>query len=101
IWSCYVEERSDLEEFGPRLAAFEAACVAVGRDPATIGKSAGILVEPTSVTGAAEALASPVRGSAEEITDALRAFGAGGFTHVEAPVGEEALATNAACHDRA
>jgi alkanesulfonate monooxygenase SsuD/methylene tetrahydromethanopterin reductase-like flavin-dependent oxidoreductase (luciferase family) len=83
IWSWYVEERSDLEEFGPRLAAFEAACVAVGRDPATIGKSAGIVVEPTSVTGAADVLATPVRGSAEEIADGFRAFGAGGFTHLE------------------
>ena len=53
-WSWYVEERSDTEEFGPRLDALEAMCVELGRDPATIGKSAGILVEPTSVTGAAE-----------------------------------------------
>ena len=83
IWSWYVEERSDLAEFGPRLAALEAACVEVDRDPATIGKSAGIIVEPTSVTGAAEVLAVPVRGSAEEIADGLRAFGAGGFTQVE------------------
>jgi len=83
IWSWYVEERSDLEEFGPRLAAFEAACVAVGRDPATIGKSAGIIVEPTSITGAAEVLGTPVRGSAEEIADGLRAFRAGGFTQIE------------------
>ena len=49
IWSWYVQERSDLVEFGPRLAALEAACVEVGRDPATIGKSAGIVVEPTVV----------------------------------------------------
>jgi len=83
IWSWYVEERSDLEEFGPRLAAIEAACEAIGRDPATIGKSAGIVVEPTSTTGAAEVLATPVRGSAEEIADAFRAFGAGGFTQIE------------------
>jgi alkanesulfonate monooxygenase SsuD/methylene tetrahydromethanopterin reductase-like flavin-dependent oxidoreductase (luciferase family) len=83
IWSWYVEERSDLEEFGPRLAAFEAACVEVGRDPATIGKSAGILVEPTSVSGAAEVLGTPIRGAAEEIADGLRAFRTGGFTHLE------------------
>ena len=82
-WSWYVEERSDLEEFGPRLAALEAACVAVDRDPATIGKSAGIIVEPTPITGAADALAAPLRGSAEEIADGLRAFRAGGFTQVE------------------
>ncbi len=83
IWSWYVEERSDLAEFAPRLAALEAACLEVGRDPASIGRSAGIIVEPTDVTGAAEELATPVRGSAEEIAEALRAFHAGGFTQIE------------------
>ncbi|GAC1663709.1 MAG: LLM class F420-dependent oxidoreductase [Candidatus Limnocylindrales bacterium] len=83
IWSWYVEERSDLVEFGPRLAALEAACIDVGRDPATIGKSAGIVVEPTSATGAAEVFGAPLHGSAEEIADGLRAFQAGGFTQIE------------------
>ena len=83
IWSWYVEERSDLDEFGPRLAAFEAACEAMGRDPASVGKSAGIVVESTSMSGAAEVLAVPVRGSADEIADAFRAFRAAGFTQLE------------------
>ncbi len=83
IWSWYVEERSDLAEFGPRLAAIEAACVEVGRDPATIGKSAGIVVEPTSFTGAADVLGTPLSGSAEEIAEGLRSFGTAGFTQVE------------------
>jgi len=83
IWSWYVNERSDMEELGPRLEALEAMCVEVGRDPATIGRSAGILVEPTAVTGAAEALAVPLRGSADEIADGIRTFRDGGFTQVE------------------
>jgi alkanesulfonate monooxygenase SsuD/methylene tetrahydromethanopterin reductase-like flavin-dependent oxidoreductase (luciferase family) len=83
IWSWYVEERSDLAAFAPRLAALEAACRELGRDPASIGRSAGILVEPTPITGAADAMAVPLRGSAEEIADGLRAFGAGGFTQIE------------------
>jgi alkanesulfonate monooxygenase SsuD/methylene tetrahydromethanopterin reductase-like flavin-dependent oxidoreductase (luciferase family) len=83
IWSWYVEERSDLTEFGPRLAALEAACVEVGRDPATIGKSAGVVVEPTSITGSEAVLGKPIRGSTAQITDALRAFGAAGFTNLE------------------
>src|SRR5205823_14568494 len=83
IWSWYVEERSDLDEFAPRLAAFEKACVDIGRDPKTVGKSAGIIVEPTSFTGAAAVLGKPIRGSTEEIADGLRAFQAGGFTHIE------------------
>ena len=83
IWSWYVNERSDLTEFGPRLAALEAACVEVGRDPATIGKSAGIVVEPTAFTGSEAVFGPPVRGSAQEIADAFRAFGAAGYTNLE------------------
>ena len=83
IWSWYVEERSDLTEFGPRLAAMLAACEAAGRDPATIGRSAGIIVEPTQVTGAADVMGAPVRGSAEEIADAFRAFGLAGYSQLE------------------
>jgi alkanesulfonate monooxygenase SsuD/methylene tetrahydromethanopterin reductase-like flavin-dependent oxidoreductase (luciferase family) len=83
IWSWYVEERSDLSEFRPRLEALEAACLAGGRDPATIGRSAGIIVEPTSVTGAEKVVGTPVAGSADQIADGIRAFGAAGFTQVE------------------
>jgi alkanesulfonate monooxygenase SsuD/methylene tetrahydromethanopterin reductase-like flavin-dependent oxidoreductase (luciferase family) len=83
IWSWYVNERSDLAEFGPRLAALEAACVDVGRDPATIGKSAGIVVEPTSLTGSEAIFGPPVRGEAEEIADAFRTFAGAGYTNLE------------------
>jgi len=91
IWSWFAEERSDLLELGPRLAAFEAACVDAGRDPATVGKSAGIVVEPTSISGS-EALGTPIRGSAVEIADVLRAFGAAGFTNLEIIVSPPTLA---------
>ena len=83
IWSWYVEERSDLTEFGPRLEALLAACDAAGRDPATIGRSAGIVVEPTAVTGAADVIGVPVRGTPEEIADAFRSFFRAGFTQLE------------------
>jgi alkanesulfonate monooxygenase SsuD/methylene tetrahydromethanopterin reductase-like flavin-dependent oxidoreductase (luciferase family) len=92
IWSWFAEERSDLAELGPRLAALEAACVDVDRDPATIGKSAGIVVEPTSVSGP-DALGTPIRGSAAEIAEVLRGFGAAGFTNVEVIVSPPSLAT--------
>ena len=82
-WSWYVEERSDLTEFGPRLEALLAACDAADRDPATIGRSAGIVVEPTAVTGAADVIGVPVRGTPEEIADAFRAFFRAGFSQLE------------------
>jgi alkanesulfonate monooxygenase SsuD/methylene tetrahydromethanopterin reductase-like flavin-dependent oxidoreductase (luciferase family) len=91
IWSWFAEERSDLTELAPRLAALEAACVEVDRDPATIGKSAGVVIEPTSVKGG-DALGVPIRGSATEIADALRGFGAAGFTNIEVIVSPPTLA---------
>jgi len=91
-WSWYVEERSDLTEFGPRLATMVAACEAAGRDPATIGRSAGIIVEPTAVTGAAGVIGVPVSGPAEQIADAIRSFGKAGFTQVEALIWPPTLA---------
>ena len=45
-----------------------------------VGKSAGIIVEPTSFTGATEVLGTPIKGSEEEIAAGLRKFGVGGFT---------------------
>jgi alkanesulfonate monooxygenase SsuD/methylene tetrahydromethanopterin reductase-like flavin-dependent oxidoreductase (luciferase family) len=83
IWSWFVEERSDIAEFAPRLAALVAACEDAGRDPDTIGKSAGVVVEPTSIGGSEAEFGSPIRGSAEAIADRLRSFGAAGFTNLE------------------
>ena len=83
IWSCYAEERSDVAELGPRVAALEAACAETGRDPATIGRSAGIDVAPGSGPGAAGVPKGAITGSAEEIADACRALHAAGYTHLE------------------
>ena len=44
IRSWYVEVGSDVADFALVLSALEAMCVEVGRDPATIGRSAGIVV---------------------------------------------------------
>lgn len=92
IWSWYVQERSDLVEFGPRLSALEAACGEVGRDPATIGKSAGVVVEPTSFSGSEAVFGLPIRGTAREIADACRAFGTAGYTNLELLVWPPTLA---------
>ena len=69
-WSWFAEKRSDLDEFVPLLDALSVACAEVGRDPATIGRSAGIVVEPTPVTGSEQRdFGVPIRGSSTEIAD--------------------------------
>jgi alkanesulfonate monooxygenase SsuD/methylene tetrahydromethanopterin reductase-like flavin-dependent oxidoreductase (luciferase family) len=84
IWSWFAEARSDMAELRPHLDAVVAACEAIGRDPATIGRSGGVVVEPTSRSGSEQrGFGVPIRGSSEEIADALRGFKSGGCTQVE------------------
>jgi alkanesulfonate monooxygenase SsuD/methylene tetrahydromethanopterin reductase-like flavin-dependent oxidoreductase (luciferase family) len=84
IWSYYAQERSEPAEFTTRIRQLGDACEKIGRDPATIGRSAGIFVEPTDATGAeAMGLGVPVRGSPDQVADAIRAFATVGVTQVE------------------
>jgi len=86
IWSAYAEQRDDVEEFLPKIAAFEAACAEVHRDPATVGKSAGISVAPTAWKMTIEPdqpAITAMSGSPQEIAAGLLAFRDAGFTQVE------------------
>ena len=80
IWSTYATENSTVDELGPRIATFEAVCAEVVRDPASIGRAAGLTVAPlkrrTEPGG-------DICGSAEEIADALRSFREAGYTQVD------------------
>lgn len=80
IYSCYVEERAHPDEVAPRLASLDAICAEEGRDPATIGRSVGVLVNPVERL---EDRPDVLSGSAEEIADGFRAFRDAGFTQVE------------------
>jgi alkanesulfonate monooxygenase SsuD/methylene tetrahydromethanopterin reductase-like flavin-dependent oxidoreductase (luciferase family) len=84
IYSCYVEERADVEEVRPRLASLDAICAEIGRDPATLGRSVGVSVRPLDAAGVRPDVIS---GSAEEMADAFRSFRAGGFTQLEIMLG--------------
>jgi alkanesulfonate monooxygenase SsuD/methylene tetrahydromethanopterin reductase-like flavin-dependent oxidoreductase (luciferase family) len=79
-WSSWAEERSEVAEFAPRLASLDAICAEVGRDPATLGRSAGVDVCPLEPAGQR---AGVIAGSAEEIADAFRTFREAGFTQLE------------------
>jgi alkanesulfonate monooxygenase SsuD/methylene tetrahydromethanopterin reductase-like flavin-dependent oxidoreductase (luciferase family) len=93
IWSYYAQERSEPAEFAPLVEQLERACAAIGRDPSTIGRSAGIFVEPTDATGSeAIGLGVPVRGSADQIADAIRSFAEVGITRVECVLWPSTLA---------
>lgn len=81
IWSGYADERSDLVEFGPRIPSLEAICGEVGRDPATIGRSAGIQVRPLQAEP--DATGATLAGPPEQIAEAILGFREAGYTQLE------------------
>jgi alkanesulfonate monooxygenase SsuD/methylene tetrahydromethanopterin reductase-like flavin-dependent oxidoreductase (luciferase family) len=65
----------------------DAACVAEGRNPATLERTVAVLVQledgDVARRGGPEEKAPPVRGSAEDVAASLRSFAAEGISHVQ------------------
>jgi alkanesulfonate monooxygenase SsuD/methylene tetrahydromethanopterin reductase-like flavin-dependent oxidoreductase (luciferase family) len=80
--------RSHADQIPPLREAVDAACAGAGRDPATLGRTAGVLVDVTGRTPPPKTLPSgsveePIAGSPEEIAEALRAFAREGIDHLQ------------------
>lgn len=65
----------------------DAACIEVGRDPATLERTVAVLVqvegEQVARRGGPLEKTPPLRGSSEDLAEALRAFAAEGISHVQ------------------
>jgi probable F420-dependent oxidoreductase len=68
----------DLAAWGPRV---DAACQQVGRDPATLARTAGVLVD-LPIAPVREGWQA-ITGSPEELAEALRGYAAAGFGHAQ------------------
>ncbi len=76
---------ADAAEFEPRVRAVEAACAEVGRDPATLRRSVGIVVAPLAAPGDELPVlyGKPTTGPADNIVAAMRSLREVGFSQVE------------------
>ncbi|MDH4334995.1 MAG: LLM class flavin-dependent oxidoreductase, partial [Chloroflexota bacterium] len=84
IWSAYATESSLPVAFEAMLVALDAACAAAARDPGSLGRSIGVMVEPTDDHGAEAAdLGVAITGTAEEIAGTFATFAAMGVTRLE------------------
>jgi len=84
IWSAYATTSSIPEAFKSMTAQFDQICGTIGRDPASIGRSVGVFVEPTSC-GLAERLdlGVPITGSVAQMSETIAGFADVGVTRVE------------------
>jgi probable F420-dependent oxidoreductase len=87
LWNGWlVHSRSHPDEVAPLVAAVDAACAEAGRDPTTLGRTLGIMVDqrpagerpPLPGSGA-----QPLAGTPEEIAAAIRAMAAQGISHLQ------------------
>jgi alkanesulfonate monooxygenase SsuD/methylene tetrahydromethanopterin reductase-like flavin-dependent oxidoreductase (luciferase family) len=74
------------EEISSRLAAADAACTAIGRDPATLGRSASLVVNlPLEQSGQRSPAQGKQQGptSPQEVAQTLRSYARAGLSHVQ------------------
>jgi alkanesulfonate monooxygenase SsuD/methylene tetrahydromethanopterin reductase-like flavin-dependent oxidoreductase (luciferase family) len=87
VW--YRQSNNSTAGLAPILRDIDAACQAVGRDPATLEKTSAVLVRLPGGTGRltkydeTAASAPPLEGSPAQIADGLRAYAALGLAEVQ------------------
>jgi hypothetical protein len=78
--------RSHPDQVPPMRAAVDARYRDVGRDPATLVRTAGVLVDlnsPARFPNTAFPGIEPIRGSSEDMARMLRGFAEEGISHIE------------------
>jgi probable F420-dependent oxidoreductase len=88
LWNIFFEWTGNRVERVPEFqATVDAACLAAGRDPATLGRTAAVLMKviPDALTLQTVELggAPPLTGTPEELAAELRAYAAAGISHVQ------------------
>jgi alkanesulfonate monooxygenase SsuD/methylene tetrahydromethanopterin reductase-like flavin-dependent oxidoreductase (luciferase family) len=86
-WNAWMDDYGNRAEgIAPLRAAVDAACAEVGRDPATLARTAGVLVEAApQVTTEwwGRWGVTPLTGPPEALAEQFRAFGREGLSHLQ------------------
>lgn len=84
IWSAFATTSSLPGAFEPLTHELDRICESIGRDPASIGRSIGVFVEPGDAKVAENiGFGVAVTGSTDQIVETLAGFAAVGVTRVE------------------
>ena len=84
IWSAYAVSSSLPEAFSAMTEQLDRICEGIGRDPSSIGRSAGVFVEPGNAKSAeATGFGVAITGSIDQITETIAGFAEIGVTRVE------------------
>jgi alkanesulfonate monooxygenase SsuD/methylene tetrahydromethanopterin reductase-like flavin-dependent oxidoreductase (luciferase family) len=83
-WSTHARTSSLPEAFRSMTLEMDQICQGIGRDPASIGRSVGVFVEPGDAKAAqAVGFGVAITGSTNQIAETLAGFASVGMTRVE------------------
>lgn len=84
VWSVYARTSSLPQAFVELTARLDQICEGMGRDPASIGRSVGVFVDPDDRRTAEDTgFGPPISGSIAQITETIAGFADIGMTRVE------------------
>ena len=87
LWNAWFDWfENDPAQLPPLLAKLDAACEAVDRDPATLGRTVAVLVRLPGGVGRKRGggdVVPPLTGGAEQIAEGLRAYAGHGISHLQ------------------
>jgi alkanesulfonate monooxygenase SsuD/methylene tetrahydromethanopterin reductase-like flavin-dependent oxidoreductase (luciferase family) len=84
--------RSTPDRIPPLRESLDAACLRVGRDPASLARTASVRVELDGPIGHMFDVEAPVRGSVEEVAEKFWEFADEGISHLMLAMSPESLA---------
>lgn len=84
IWNVWAQHTGNRAAgVKPLLDKLDAACVEVGRDPATLERTAAVMVDFPGAYGRPGQAVPSLTGSPGELADEMRAYAAAGVSHVQ------------------
>lgn len=84
LWNTYYSHTGNRASgLAPLLAAVDAACIAAGRDPTTLERTASVLVGLPGHGPIHGVAATPLTGSPEELAGEFRAYARAGISHLQ------------------
>lgn len=94
IWNAWLAwEDNTPAAMLPMREAVDAACEAIGRDPATLKRSVSVQIDFSDAEVNRRAEARPLRGSPEQMAEAMRGFAREGIDHVQLVLNPNTLAS--------
>jgi alkanesulfonate monooxygenase SsuD/methylene tetrahydromethanopterin reductase-like flavin-dependent oxidoreductase (luciferase family) len=84
IWNVWVSSTGNRASGVPALQeTVDAACLAVGRDPATLERTAAVMVDFEGAYGRPGQVVPSLTGTPEELAEEMRAYAREGISHVQ------------------